>query len=327
MRTLSRFGVAVAALALFARPAAAQLRAEKMVVMVGPQTPAARVAPADAVVIGKVTEIESDPVEVTAYPGAPKDQKVSYKVAVLKIEEPLLGASGLTRFRVGFPADAPPPADPATGGPAAPPAPPRVGGPGGLTRVRRPGNLAVALAAGMEGCFCLTRHHEGDFYVLTGGPPLLKKSDNYAKELEQVKKVAKAIDDPVTALKAKDLGDRFRAAQALLTRYQTPRGQKPGQPPAREPIPDEENKLLVALLKELPWMPKDPVVGPGEQPPSRSALWYQINPAESGFKQPAAPVQRPGDPPVDFNKIMDEATAKFLKENGDKIKIKRYTAK
>ena len=65
----------------------------------------------------------------------------------------------------------------------------------------------------------------------------------------------------------------------------------------------------------------------GEMAPSRSALWYQINPNELGFKQPQPQPQRPGDPPVDFNRVMDEATSKFLKENADKIKIKRFVAK
>lgn len=316
MRTLSCLGVALAATAFLTLPASAQPKLEKSMVMVGPQAPAARVAHADAVVVGKVTEVEADPVEVTAYAGAPKDQKVSYKVAVLKIDDALLGASGLTRFRVGFPADAPA-ADAPAGDTLAPV--PRIG------RLRRPGVQVVALTPGMEGCFFLTRHHEGDFYVLTGGPPVLAKADNYAKELEQIKKMAKAIDDPVAALKAKELTDRFRAAQAILTRYQTPRGAKPGQPPAREPIPDEETKLIVALLKDLPWV--SPPAGSGEQSPSRSALWYQINPAEIGFKQPAVPAQKAGDPPVDFNKVMDEATTTFLTDNGDKIKIKRYAAK
>jgi len=320
MRTLSCFGVALAAIAFPTQQSSAQPKLEKSMVMVATPAPAARVANADAVVVGKVTEIEADPVEVTAYPGAPKDQKTSYKVAVLKIDEAMLGASGLTRFRVGFPADAPAAEAPAGDTPPAPPV-------GRVGRLRRPGVQVVALTPGMEGCFFLTRHHEGDFYVLTGGPPVLAKADNYAKELDQIKKMVKAIDDPVAALKAKELTDRFRAAQAILTRYQTPRGSKPGQPPAREPIPDEETKLVVALLKDLPWVPKDLPAGPGAQSPSRSALWYQINPAEIGFKQPAVPAQKAGDPPVDFNKVMDEATTKFLTDKGDKIKIKRYVSK
>jgi hypothetical protein len=322
MQTFSRLGLAAVALVVFGLMAMAQLRA-KTIAFPAAQTPSARVAAADSVVIGKVTEVEADTVEVTAYPGAPADQKTTYKVATIKIDEALMGASGLTQFRVGFPADAP-----VAGEPGAPVRPGGPIAPGGGGRIRRP-QMAVALSAGMEGCFFLTRHHDGDFYVLAGGPPLLAKAETYAKELEQVKKVVKAIDDPVAALKAKDLDDRFRAAQAILQRYQTVRNQRPGHPPVREPIPDAETKLIVALLKELPWIPTDPAPGgPGaEVKPNRSALWYQINPAESGFKDPTFPVEKPGDPPVDFNKIMEDASSKFLTDNADKIKIKRFVQK
>jgi hypothetical protein len=316
MRANCRLALAAAAALLFGLTAAAQAKA---LVMAGPQTPAAQAANADVIVVGKVTEVENDAVEVSPYKGAPKDQKASFKVAVLKVDEALLGGSGLTRFRVGFPADAPAAAAPPTSD-----APPVAVRPG-LARIRRPGMAApVALTAGMEGCFVLTRHPEGDFYVLAAGAPLQKKDEKYAKDLEQVKKVVKAIDDPVTALKAKDLDDRFQAAQVVLQRYQTPRGSN-----AREPIPAEENKLIVALLDELPWQPKDgaPARAGGEVAPSRSALWYLINPAELGFKQPQPQPQRPGDPPVDFNHVMDEATSKFLKENAEKVKIRRFASK
>lgn len=312
MRPRFRLGLVMAATVLIGLTPTA--RAKRIAIAI-PQAPAAQAANADAVVVGTVAEVEAEAIEATAFPGAPKDAKMSFQVAVLKVDQALMGGGGVTRFRVGFPSDAPV-AGGAPGGPAA----------GGF-RGRRPGPMAVALTAGMEGCFVLTRHHEGDFYTLVG-PPLLKKADNYAKELDRVKVVVKAIDDPVAALKAKNLEDRFRAAQAILQRYQTARGLQPGRAPAREPIPEEENRLLVALLKELPWMPKDPAPGrDGEVPPSRSALWYQINPAESGFKEPTFPVQRPGGPPVDYNKIMDEATTQFLTESADKVKIKRFVSK
>jgi hypothetical protein len=321
MKIRTRLVATLIGLALFGSPATAQ--AKKLVATPVSQKPSALVGQVDVVVIGKVIDVEKDAVEATQYRGAPKDQKVSYKIAVVKIEDGIVGGKGLTQFRVGFPADAA-----ATPAPVPPGVGPGVAG-GGL---RRPlGRAPLALTAGQEGCFLLTQHHEADFYVLAGnGTALLnKKDENYEKQLDEVKKLAKALDDPVAALKAKELSDRFLAARVLLQKYQTPR--RPGKPgaPAREPIPDEENKLIVSVLTALPWNSKDPApVGPGgDIPPSRSAIWPLINPVEVGFKQPVFGPQVPGDPPVDYNKVMDEATTKFLKENGEKIKIRRYADK
>jgi hypothetical protein len=241
---------------------------------------------------------------------------MTYKIAVVKVEESIIGGKGLTQFRVGFP-------EGVAVSPRPLPAPPVAGG--GIRPL--PGRMApVGLTAGQEGCFFLSQHHDGEFYIIGNNgmaPPLDKKADNYAKQLEEVKKVAKTIDDPVTALKAKSIEERFEAAQMILQRYQMNRGNAT----ARETIPAEENKLIVALLTELPWQVKDakPRTGSDPVPPSRSALWYMINPQELGFKQPKNPPRKAGEPPVDYNKIMEDATTAFLKDNADKIKIKRFT--
>ena len=266
------------------------------------------------VVVGKVVEIEPAVVEVPPYRGAPKDRTVKYKVANLKIEDRVLGASGITRIRVGFPADA---AD--------------AGAPGGLARATvvatatRPylPTPGVSLQAGAEGCFLLAKHPTADFYILTS--PLKRPKDpGYAKEVDRLKKTALAMNDPVAALKAKDLDDRFEAARIILSGYLVPRGSN-----MREAVPEEETKLIVALLKELPWNPPDGkrVRPDGRLVPHRSMLWHAINPGELGFKRPAIPKRQPGDPPVDFEKLMDEASAQFLKENGDKITLKRFVQK
>jgi len=308
MRFQSRIWAAFVAIALFGITAQA-----KALRVAGPPQPGQVAMQSDVIVIGKVVEIEKDTVEATQFKGAPKDAKVTYKIAVVKIEESIVGGKGLTQFRVGFPEGA--------GAAPQPVDKPGIGLRPGIGRV-----APVALTAGMEGCFFLNPHHDGDFYVIAAngmGAPLNKKDENYAKQLEEIKKVAKIIDDPVTALKAKELDERFNAAQITLQRYQMNRAGGT----AREAIPAEENKLILALLVELPWQPKEvkPRTGSEPVPPSRSALWYMINPQEFGFKQPKFPVQKKGDPPVDFNKIMDEATTAFLKDNMDKIKIKRFT--
>jgi hypothetical protein len=310
-----RLGLALLAAAALGPSAAAQVEARLAPSRPAHQSPAARVSQADLVVLGKVVEVEKDPVEATWHRGAPKDQKVPYKVAVLKIDQALLGAAGLTQLRVGFAPDLPP-------GPGVAVPPGR--GAGG----RAPGPPpAVALTAGMEGCFLLTRHHDGEFHVLADGvAPFLKTDGKYAKDLEEVQRAVKAINDPVTALKAKDLAARFWAARILLERYRAVRENTA----AREPVPDEENKLIVALLAELPWAPDPAKVPPAvgdTVAPSRQALWFLLNAGELAFKAPKPAAQKGDEPPADFNALMDEATAKFLKENADKIKIRRYVRK
>jgi hypothetical protein len=259
--------------------------------------PAALAAQADVVLIGKVVEIEKETVEAPAFAGASPSVKVAFKVAVVKITEPLIGGKGLTQYRVGFPADAAP----------AVRTPPAAGAPGALGRVVRSVRTSVALEAGMEGCFFLSSHPGADFYVVEGGAPLDKKSDGYAKQLEEVRKVARALEDPVAALKGKDLADRFHAATAILNRYQASR---PGRN-EREAIPAEENRLILDLLLELPWAPA------AAGAPSRTALWPLVRPAELGFRQPKVAGG-------DYNQIMGDATTAFLKENKDKLKIRRY---
>ena len=127
MQLRSRFGAALVASALFGFAAGAEARA--LMIAATPK-PGALAAQADIVVIGKVVEVEKDTVEATAFKGAPKGEKTSYKIAVIKIEEAIIGGKGLTQFRVGFPEGA------AAGGPAVPPPPPG----GGLVRIR-PGGV------------------------------------------------------------------------------------------------------------------------------------------------------------------------------------------
>jgi hypothetical protein len=310
MRFRFSLGLAFAATAIFAIPAAAQ---SKALLAPGGQSATIRAMYSEVVVLGKVAEIEKDTVEGPAYANAPKDQKLTYKVAIVKIDEPLIGAKGLTQLRVGFPADAP-----AVTAPAQPP-----GGPGGgpIGGGRRPRAAAtVALTAEMEGCFFVDPLPGADFYIVSAqGPPLNKKDDSYEKELKAVQTVVKTIDDPVGALKAKDLEDRFRAAHALLLRYQTAKGGS-GRV-SRESVPVDENKLILGVLAELPWLPKEAAAPGGEVAPSRSTLWYTVNWNEHGFRPPK------NAPGADYNVLMEEATTAFLKENANKINLKRAVAK
>jgi hypothetical protein len=244
----------------------------------------------DAVVIGRVAEIEAETVTVADYKGAPEEDSSTYKVASLKVEDRVLGAAGLTMLRVGFLAE----------------------------------DAPTVLKPGMDGGFALSRHPTSDFYVLVS-QPALKKDAAYAAELERLKKVALAISDPVAALKAEALQDRFDAALYLAYRYQRPRGSRD-----REPIPAEENKLILKLLTELPWNPPGVVVEDPDKPalPHRSFLWYKFDMGQFGYKEPEWPQQQqPGTPPIDGRKFMEDWTTKFINDNADKIRLTRYVQK
>src|SRR6516165_2740847 len=93
-----KLGTTLAITVTFVLTATAQSKA----LMVATPRPGQLALQADVIVIGKVAEIEKDTVEVSAFPGAPKDQKQNYKIAVVKIDEAITGGKGLTQFRVGF---------------------------------------------------------------------------------------------------------------------------------------------------------------------------------------------------------------------------------
>lgn len=314
MRYYSRFALTFGAMFVFAvagRAQAPKADIARLRVVAQP-SPGTQAIQADVVVIGKIAEIEKDTVEAAPFKGANKDQRVAYKIAILKIDDAIIGGKGLTQFRVGFPADAP----------AATPQPVPPGGgarpPGRIL----PGRTAVALTVGQEGCFFLNPHHEADFYVMTYGGPTDKKDENFTKKVDDIKKTAKIINDPVAALKSKELDDRFQAAYVMLLRYQMNRS---GKATSREPIPEDENKLILGVMAELPWQPTDmTLTETNPVPRGRSTLWNMIQQDVVGFKQPVFPAQKAGDPPIDYNKIWDEATTSYLKDNKEKIKIKGF---
>jgi hypothetical protein len=285
----------------------------------GPPRPSVIAMTADVVVIGKVIEIEPEAVEAVPHgyrPPAPKGEfdkpripKIPYKIAVLKIEEPLVGAKGLTQLRVGY-----------VDGPAA----------AKVVPTARAGH--IGLSAGEAGCYFLVRHSSGDFYVPQQGfgvAPLLKSRADYDAELARIRVVVKAIDDPVAALKAKTVEDRFIAAQTILTRNArvVPKHDAGGKPET-DNFPAEENKLILDLLLELPWAPKGALPGNlSYAPPSRSVLWPYVGAEKYGFKAPPERRSKPGQSPPDVAKQWDEATTAFLKENLDKIKLQKPVAK
>ncbi len=273
------------------------------------------ISQASTVITGKVTAIEKDPVEVSAYLNAPKDQpKVQFKIAKVKIAESLMGAKGLTEVKIGFPIEGA-----VGGGP--------IRGDEPIRRPRPPIRLVpIALTEGQEGVFTLNRHFEGDFYVIAGGfhiPPLDKKNPDYDKKLAEIKKIVTVMKDPVAALKSKEKEDRLVGIEVITAKY---RNWTKGTPPAEENIPAEEAKLILDVMLELPWTPKPGAANPYD-PNTLSnffGIWLGQEQARLKFQYPQI---KPGENQETANKNYEEAAVKFIKENREKFTLKRYVEK
>jgi hypothetical protein len=300
MRQMSYIAVALTLAAALASTASA-----KAVAVMIPNRPTPQQAiTADVVVVGKVTEIEMEMTQASQFPGQPN--KVDYQVAVLKITENLHGAKGLTNLRVGF-LPAPKLAPDAAPGP--------IGGP--IRRpIRRPFQT-VTLTEGQEGCFCLTKHHDGDFYVLSPqGQPLDKKAADFDKQLDQVKKIVRTLDEPLASLKAKDPADRQLAAHVLVQKYRMYPPNAGNKQPTQQDIPSEESKLILQTMAEMDWNKLDPQGGPSVQ---TMFSMLQIPQGQHGFTPPKF---QPGQ--QDYAKVYGDFVMKWIKDNTEKYHIQKW---
>ena len=171
-----------------------------------------RVAQADVAVVGKVTAIEDRTVKAGRFPG--DTTPAEYKVAVVKIEEALLGARGLTHIRVGF-----------------------------IPSAGRRVYFRSDLARGQEACLLLTRHPKAGFHqILFDG--ILDRG-----QAAEVKKAARLLADPMAGLKSKSADDRFQTAALLLQRYRTRRTGR-----ERETLVGvEESRLILEAIAGADW--------------------------------------------------------------------------
>jgi hypothetical protein len=259
-----------------------------LVIMAPPPIPL-RVARADLIVVGKVTKIEDKTVSAPAYPGA-KD-KAEYQIAVVKVDDPVLNAKGIKEVRVG---SIPTPA-------------------GGGRPIIRPGIRPVTLTEDEEACLFLTKHHEGDFYIMPAYYDAVKKANNtnYEKEVDETKKAAKLIADPMASLKSKDAEERFQTAAMLIERYRTPKLST--TPAKQEPIDAAESKLILEALRDTDWTPPKPM-------PGRLQVLTPIN----SFFRLGLTKDDNWTPPT--NGKFAEAAQAWLKDNAGTYRIKKFVA-
>jgi len=262
--------------------------------MIAPPPTGQRLGTADAVLVGRVDGLEDTDVEAAAFPGSP--QKMKYRVAIVLVNDPIMGVKkDQKKVRIGFI----PPPEVQPGGPIRP----------GIGRFRTP-----ELKPGQEGLFLVAKHFEKDFFVLQGPFDLVAKADNasFAKEVEQAKKSAKLIEDPMPGLKAKSEEERLFTAALLIARY---RNQRPGFAKT-EPISAQESKLILAALAEADW-----TKGRNFQQPNPYALFSQLGLTDKdGWKQPQF-VQG-----QNFMQVMSDVGKAWIRDHGANYRIQRFVA-
>lgn len=212
-----------------------------------PMPGAERIALADAILVGRVMAIEPQDVEVMIN----KDAKAKYRIAVVTVNDMILGKKETKTIRVGFvPIDDKQP-------------PMR----------RRYPVFNFKLDAGQHGLMYLRKHPTENFYVGTmhydfvpyqeakepaGAPQVYWGLLPYPQDLKKTKHIVEMLNDPIKSLKATDATDRATAATHLVARYRAPKG--PGS--KTEPITLEESKLILSVLLEQDWanpkMPPNP---------------------------------------------------------------------
>lgn len=221
----------------------------------GPTPVVQRVTTADMVVVGKVTGFADKTVSAPRFPG--DTEKAEFQVALVKVQNGLLGTRGAKEIRVGF-----------------------VPSPAGFIR-RYP---QVRLALDGEYCLFLEKHPEADFYV----PPMYysaidKKSEGFEPAVDEAKKYARLLADPKAGLTSKKQEERTMTAGLLVLRY---RQFRPGAS-RQEPIDPEESKLILRALAGADWTP--PREGaPGSYLMTPQSLFLQLGLTEADdWKQPA----------------------------------------
>jgi hypothetical protein len=268
--------------------------------------PAQRAIHADVVVVGKVASLEKDLVEAGS-PFAGATDKQRYKVAVVKVESGLVGASKLKEIRVGV--FQPPRPDPNAKQP---------GGP-----ILRRGPAPVELKEGQELVLFLVKHPKADFYIFTtANPPLDLATDADKKQLESVKKVAAVLADPAKGLKSDEPEVRAETAAVVLSKYRS----YPllGGEVEQVAIPADESKQLLKALAEGNWNTNGARY---DGPPNPLQAFQQLGLTPKDGWVPPVIVNQPGAPPVDFGAVQKDAFLKWLEGPGKGYQIKKNVAK
>jgi hypothetical protein len=235
-----------------------------------------RVAIADSIVLGKVTTFEDKMVSAAPFPGA--KNKTEYKIAAVMVGEALLAPKGTTTIRLGF--------VPIPPGVAVSPPP-------------------LQPAVGMEGCFFLTKHGEGDFYLAPGQLQFINKNNaSFDKDVALIKRCIQILQAPNAALKSKNAEERFLAAAMLVAQYRTRKSPNA----ATEPIDAEQSKLILHALASADWTPTTDIT--------------QLSPLMVLYRLPLT--AKDGWTPPNDPKARAAYAQQWLRDHADTYRIERF---
>ncbi|QJW96818.1 hypothetical protein [Frigoriglobus tundricola] len=292
-RYLLAASFAAAAVAIVADPAGA--------LMIAVPQPGHLAITSPVVVTGKVTSIATDTVEA-ASPFAGAKDKLKYKIATVKIDTGLSGIDGtkVKEIKVGFV----PPPDPNAKQP-------------GLRPGLRPGRRPPELKEGQEAIFFLAKHPTADFYVIPGiSAPFDISTPEGKKTLEDVKKVAATLADPMKGLKSDKADVRAETAAVLVTKYRAYPAF--GGEIEEVALPADESKLILRALAEGNWQAAR--IGGAPNP---FMAFNQLGLNEKDGWVPPIIVNVPGQPGPDYTVVMKDAFGKWLEGPGKDYKIKK----
>jgi hypothetical protein len=258
-----------------------------------------RVLSADTIVVGKVTAVADKTTKAERFKG--DVQKGEYRVFTVKIDSAIQGGNGLTHIKVGC-------LMPAPVAPVVPIGPGPVGGPPGRLARPFPPQQPPMLEKGQEVLLFIRPHISEPFYTVSAvGDVTESKAANFKADVEDAKKVAKMIAEPMTGLKAREASDRYLAAAILVSKYRSAGG------PKEEEISADESKLILQGLAGGNW--NAPQVGrPGFDPFTPMQMFYILQPQNAGWVQPQ-----------NFQEV-PTSMKKWLEDNAGKFRIKRFVA-
>jgi len=185
----------------------------------GMPSPAARLAVADFVVVGKVSAIESRKLPLRLQKGT---EPLAHTVEVIRVESVVKGDDRLTHVRLAV-------------------LPHQV------------------MPVGYEACFFLTRHAEEPILTLSSRAfdyPIQKENNSgFVQQVAELKKMANLLRDPVAGLTSKDADERFRTAAMLVSQFRdvSVRIYDPNPWKEPEPIDPALSKLILRVLADTDW--------------------------------------------------------------------------